>query len=174
MKKSFILLCLLFLLGCGKGEVNFSKLKYENGVYLKGSSVFTGRAVEYISKKNPERKNVIDLKEGKIEYKEMYVENIKNGESTIYYPNGQIKSTGKNINGEMEGEVIMYHENGNILSKQNYIRGKVEGEVLMYYPNGKIQSKTQFKNGQPYGNFIIYTETGEMKTIDQNGQEVTN
>lgn len=174
MKKSLILLFLLFLLGCGKGEVNFSKLKYENGVYLKGSSVFTGRAVEYISKKNPERKNVIDLKDGKIEYKEMYVENIKNGESTMYYPNGQIKLIGENVNGEMEGELIMYHENGNILSKQNYIRGKVDGEVLTYYPNGKIESKVKFKNGKSYGNCIYYTETGEMNILDQNGQEVTN
>lgn len=173
MKKLFLLLVLI-LLGCIKGEVNFLKLKYENGVYLKGNSLFTGRAVEYISKKNPEIKNIIELKNGKIEYKEMYEDNIKNGESVMYYPNGQIKSIGNNINGQIEGEVITYYENGTILSKQNYIGGSVEGEVVTYYPNGKMQSKVQFKNGQPIGNFIFYTETGEMKTLNQNGEEITN
>ena len=77
----------------------------------------------------------------------MYEAGKKEGESTSYYKNGNMKSKGQYENGVKDEEWIWYYENGNVKSKGSYDEGELEDTEL-----------------------TTYTEDGTIKVInDQNG-----
>lgn len=102
---------------------------------------------------------------------------------TVYWPNGQIKTTGNQDNGTfieylesgqlehkynykngiMHGEFINYYKNGQISRKSNYLNGKQAGECIGYFENGKLQYKSNYLNDKLNGEDVEYFENGQLK-----------
>ncbi len=69
--------------------------------------------------------------------------------TTIYYPSGKIKLTGKvNIYTDgLEGEVTEYYESGKIKAKYNYAEGYLDGIQTYYDESGKVIKTEEYDYG---------------------------
>ena len=80
----------------------------------------------------------------------------KNGEYTMYYEDGNIKSKGRYKNGFPDGLCTNYFQNGKISMESYFKEGILDGESLLYWETGQLQSKSLFKNGNPIGDPEIF------------------
>ena len=100
----------------------------------------------------------------------------KQGYWTFYYRNGNIERKCPFKDDIENGRTILYYENGNIRESYFYKNGKKDGEVIKYYPNGKIALKGKLKNDIEDGSFEYYDENGniEKKLIFKDGKILEN
>lgn len=102
-----------------------------------------------------------------------------------FYPNGQLKTEGKVINGEKQGIWRSYHENGELKSKGTYHNGLKNGKWEYFYesgvqraeavydngtgtykelyPNGAIKMRGTIVNGESEGNWTYFYPDGSLK-----------
>ena len=73
-------------------------------------------------------------------------EEIKTGEWTYYYKNGQVKQTGAFEDDEKTGEWTLYRKNGAVNAKGPYKKGQRNGDWLFYHHNGRKSGKITFFN----------------------------
>lgn len=83
-----------------------------------------------------------------------------------YWPNGNLKSSGRLKNLQQEGRWLYYDESGTLYSEVNYEAGRIQGKAIRYYSTGKIRH-------------FIYSENkknGESRLFDAEGklQELKN
>lgn len=154
MKKLALIFTLLTLIGCGKKEIDISKIEKQNNIYYEKQKLepFSGIITQHYSNKKiklycpmingkvtGERKRYYE--NGNLKSIDNFKDNLKNGICTNYYPTNKIKSTTIYKNGMKNGEVIGYYENGNIFFKFNYINGNPVNKAEVYDFNGyKIYS----------------------------------
>ena len=101
----------------------------------------------------------------KMNSKGCYQNNLKVGESIVYYENGNIWSRGYMKDDRQNGEWSEYWENGNIWFKGYYADSKEIGNWTYYYENGMIMSKGSYKGGGnriATGEWIEYYENGKI------------
>jgi antitoxin component YwqK of YwqJK toxin-antitoxin module len=78
-----------------------------------------------------------------------------------YYPNGELKMSGKlNNNGQKEGIWISYFENGKKNSESNFKNGVNDGYSMVWYPNGNVRYFGDYKDGKKVGDWTFYNEEG--------------
>lgn len=130
-------------------------------------------------------------KNNKTKLKSTYKNNMLQGTSASYYPDGKMLSTGNYVNGDAEGEVkifypdgktewlknyldgdrhgkhIHYYEDGTVQQETNYQYGKQTGKAIYYYPNKQIAREYDYKDNEIDGKSIVYCETGEL-AIERN------
>lgn len=86
--------------------------------------------------------------------------NSSSGEDIIVrYPNGNLKKTGKLIDGKKDGIFFSFFRNEEIEGYINFVDDKKHGESVKYYPNGK----------QEYYAFYFRDELVYMKKYDNSG-----
>jgi len=79
-----------------------------------------------------------------------------------YYPNRNLEAViiyEKNVR---QGESSFYWENGNLMEKRNYVNDKVFGTVTSYYENGKIKELYSIEDGRRDGPATFYDSTGNV------------
>ena len=76
-----------------------------------------------------------------------YSTNTKEGEFTVWYRNGQIKSKSSFLNGLREGLFEYWYSNGQRESKQHYSNGQKHGRCIWWNKDGTVQRVLTFKNG---------------------------
>ncbi|SVE21139.1 uncharacterized protein METZ01_LOCUS473993, partial [marine metagenome] len=64
-----------------------------------------------------------------------------------YWPNGQKKSEGDTLNGQMTGTWTNWRENGSKLSEGEYLEGNQAGTWTYYYTNGEKWSEVSIDSG---------------------------
>mgnify|MGYP001572120946 CR=1 FL=1 len=64
--------------------------------------------------------------EGKIREVSIYLNNQKNGQSTMYYENGKVEMTGNYKNDEKDGEWKIYNDSGKLKETKKYLNGEVQ------------------------------------------------
>jgi len=113
---------------------------------------------------------------GNIERKCPFYNDIENGIRETFYSNGKIREKISFKDDIENGRTILYYENGNIRESYFYKNGKKDGEIIKYYPNGKIALKGKLKNDIEDGNFEYYDENGniEKKLIFKDGKILEN
>ena len=74
---------------------------------------------------------------GNIERKCPFYNDIENGIRETFYSNGKIREKISFKDDIENGRTILYYENGNIRESYFYKNGKKDGEIIKYYPNGK-------------------------------------
>ncbi|NPA35254.1 MAG: toxin-antitoxin system YwqK family antitoxin [Chlorobi bacterium] len=126
-----------------------------------------------------------------------YLNGLKNGTWTAYYPSGKIKykvtfKSGKPIGpakfyydsgilseegywniDHWEGNYHYYHPNGQLAYDWNYDKkGKRTGEQKYYYENGGIKYTGIWNNGKTTGSLKMYDENGKLiaERIYENGK----
>lgn len=92
------------------------------------------------------------------------------GEQIFYHKNGNIETRQQYYNNLLNGPSISYYNDGKIKSEIYYIYGVPDGDAIEYYPNGNIATVRKFNNGQLYNNKYLYiTEDDAMFLVyDEN------
>jgi len=73
---------------------------------------------------------------------------------TEYYDNGNIKTKGSSIGGNLQGRRTTYYENGNPKEDAGYSNGHLEGEYKFYNVEGVLEeSSIAFQNQKYYSKF---------------------
>ena len=65
------------------------------------------------------------------------------------------------VDGRRHGTTEEYHANGQIRSREHYQNGKCEGLWETWYDNGQISSRENFRDGVLIGVFEIWSEDGQ-------------
>src|SRR5437879_4999878 len=68
-----------------------------------------------------------------------------------YYATGELKASGKIVNGLKDGEWLFYYPSGKKNSIENYKAGVLHGNVSYYYPDEVVQGREQWSDGKMQG-----------------------
>jgi hypothetical protein len=79
-------------------------------------------------------------------YFESEREEIKTGEWTYFFKNGQVKQNGNFSEDEKTGEWTLYRKNGSVNAKGPYEKGQRNGEWIFYHDNGQEAGEVTFFN----------------------------
>lgn len=122
-------------------------------------------------------KKTFDPKTGVLISDENYVDDIKNGETILYFPNGAVKSRTKFIEGKEEGIAYEYNEEGIIQTVIEYKYGftkKLEkinrkdknglkqGVWKEFYENGIVKLDGRYVDDKKDGYFKEYDKKGSL------------
>ncbi|MBR9758117.1 MAG: toxin-antitoxin system YwqK family antitoxin [Algicola sp.] len=78
------------------------------------------------------------------------------GESMIYYENGQMAEHSHFKDGKLHGQALWYDESGALIKEYNYIEDKLHGKANFYGPKGELKLKGQYKNDRRDGIWTYY------------------
>ncbi len=99
-------------------------------------------------------------KNGNLEYKSEYYNNVPDGLTTYWYENGGIRSKVYYNNGLLHLTMEKYYKEGNIQYTVEYFFGKKNGYERWYYDNGQLKSESQYENGIQIGEIIRWNKNG--------------
>lgn len=85
-----------------------------------------------------------------------------NGQSAIYYANGQPSDIRMYVNGKRNGEYLRFYRDGKLKYRCTFVNGVREGVVEMFYPNGSIWRTEQFIKGRSQGGNLYDEEGNEV------------
>jgi|GEM_PF-5527388 len=88
---------------------------------------------------------------------------ITDGPSTIYYPDGTVKSKVDYKNGKLDGVFTSYFPSGNLSDKVTYMEGKPEGLYISYYENGQEKKVRTYTQGSLQGAYKAYHKNGNVQ-----------
>lgn len=103
-----------------------------------------------------EKKVGVDLKNGTVEawfpngqlkFTGKYEEDMQDGVFAWYFQNGQKQAEGKLIDGERVGEWTWWHQNGMRASSGQYVAGKPDGDWQWWLADGKLNNTKSFEAG---------------------------
>ena len=66
-------------------------------------------------------------------------------------------------NGQLEGETTLFYVDGNVLDKTTYSVGKKEGKSLQYYRNGQLKVSANYAANKLEGTYTLYNSEGVKK-----------
>lgn len=94
---------------------------------------------------------------------EFYKNDIRNGPSVKYYPDGKKAETVNYVNDRKHGEWVQNYVTGNLCIKGNYRNGKLHGPFQVRYANGKPEYVGQYNNDIRDGVWKVYKEDGSLE-----------
>ncbi|MFA4851990.1 MAG: hypothetical protein WC868_09575 [Bacteroidales bacterium] len=112
--------------------------------------------------------------------KENFVNDIKEGYTSYYYPDGKIRLTVNFIKGREQGMAREYSPEGTVITLLEYKNGYLvdkekvnryntdslkQGKWVSFYPNGKLQSEAYYMAGIKSGYFKEYSQDGNLLSI---------
>lgn len=87
--------------------------------------------------------------------------NFHEGEAIWYHKNGNVEQKRYYYNNIINGPNTFYFENGQIAQERNYKRGRLDGVLQSYYPAGKPRIVAVYEDGELYEQkFIEFDENG--------------
>ncbi len=92
-----------------------------------------------------------------------YKNNVRNGKSIVYYPNGNIQQEGFYIDDKEEGLFKEYYETGELKREANLKNGVQDGVLKAYYKDGSLQTIQFFNNGLPDSTFKSFYSNGQLE-----------
>ncbi len=169
------------------------KSYYENGI-LKSEGNRTNYKLDSVWKfYNSEGKEILEITylDGKRNgYKtswldretirEHYINDIKEGPTQYYHPDGWKKLEIPFVKGLEQGTGKEYNQNGEIITITEYKKGFIverlkinrkdkfnrkQGKWISFWDNGKIHLEGTYKNDKKNGYFKEYSEKGDLLTI---------
>ncbi|MEI9919714.1 MAG: CHAT domain-containing protein [Bacteroidota bacterium] len=97
---------------------------------------------------------------GKLSYRQIYVEGKREGPCAEYYQNGNEKSTGQFHEDMQEGKWQYFFEDGKLQIELTFSKNDKTGPIKFYYNNGKVEEESTYKNGKLEGVSLRYNEQG--------------
>lgn len=80
-----------------------------------------------------------------------------------FYPNFNLSSTSRKVNGIKNGESITYYENKIKHTQMFYKNGQLQGGFKSWYESGVLEKENQYLNGSLNGESKEYWENGNIK-----------
>lgn len=90
--------------------------------------------------------------------KENSFKTVLDGENTVYYKNGQIKTKFYYENGIQEGEYTYYYDNGTIAEHGMVKGGLKEGLLTKFSPSGDRCEQIEMHKGKPLFNYKVVSD----------------
>lgn len=112
---------------------------------------YTGRYIDYYNN-------------GKIQNEGFLAGGKLNGQLTIYFKKGKLKSITNYKDGIPDGFANDYYTNGALQQSREYIDGKIK-LLNLYFPNGSVQNEIKLKKETGYDTAFSYYSTGEVKQM---------
>ena len=175
--KNFIIILILFFIGCGETEpLNYGLLQERDGVHYRidNNKVYSGPVF------NIDGTSEGTLKKGKfhgpfkfyddnnqIKMEISYKAGIEDGPFKSYYKNGQLEKESTYKDGNKHGPHKSYYENGKLGTEVTYKDGKFDGELKYYFENGVLATIITFNNGNLDGSFKRFSEQSIL-TVEGN------
>jgi len=128
-------------------------------------------------------------KQGRIQYKGQFHDDIPYGTFTYYYKNGSIRAVSSIYQGGQNSFTKTYHENGTLMAEGKFVNrekdsiwnyysdkpgnklvaievyknNSKDGVWTTFYPNGQVAEKITYQNGKQNGAWKQYFEDGSLK-----------
>ncbi len=144
--------------GCSKIET--IENKDENGVLLE----------RYSRKKDDFAKHgkyTAFFPSGKTHEERFFQNDLLEGESKVYYENGQLDYVENHKNGQYEGLYQKYLESGQLANEGQYVNNEMSGIWKRWYENGQLREEVTFAANNENGPFKEYHENGKLKTTGE-------
>lgn len=122
-------------------------------------------------------KKTYDTKDGALTMSESYVNDTKDGPTTIYYKDGKVKETIPFVAGKEEGQGFEYDPDGTILTLTQYKMGFIQKSEIInrkdknglkqgmwkeFYPNGMVKSEVTYTDDKMSGYLKEYSTKGSL------------
>jgi len=148
MKKIGLLIGILFL-------TIFTALAQDikeiDGIYYKGDTPFTGTYTVKFDNGKP--KIVMNLVDG-----------MKEGETNVYFQNGELNEIRSYRKNAMDGTWVTYNEYKVKVAEARYLNGKKDGKWYIWDDNGTLIYELEYTGGE---------KTGIWKNYDKNGKVIS-
>ncbi|HSH64313.1 MAG TPA: toxin-antitoxin system YwqK family antitoxin, partial [Bacteroidia bacterium] len=127
-------------------------------------------------KKNGLKKKY-DTKDGSLVTSEEYVNDVKDGLTTTYYKDGNVKETIPFVAGKEDGQGFEYDQDGVILTLTQYKKGFIEKSEIInrkdknglkqgmwkeFYPNGVVKTEVTYTDDKMSGYLKEYSPKGSL------------
>lgn len=89
-------------------------------------------------------------------------EGLLDGESMVYYKEGQLAEKRVYKKGKLEGKATWFYESGKEMKTYVYKNGLLHGKAKFYKANGDIEIDGQYKNDKKDGIWKYYKEDGTL------------
>lgn len=86
---------------------------------------------------------------------------LRQGDWTLFYPEGEKRAEGKYKNNNRVGEWSFLFENGNLEQKGNYKKGKPDGKWQWFYETGELLREETYEDGYEQGKAYELTISGD-------------
>jgi uncharacterized protein len=123
--------------------------------------------------------------------KELFVNDIKQGNSFTYYPSGKTKLLMPYLKGKPDGYAYEYSEDSVVISIMKYQggilasvdrlnrkdeNGKKQGVWKEFYEDGRLKEEKKFKDGEIDGYVKSYDKKGDLSNTEKfsNGKQIKN
>jgi antitoxin component YwqK of YwqJK toxin-antitoxin module len=122
-------------------------------------------------------KNTYDTKDGKLTMSENFVNDIKDGQTTLYYKDGKVKETIPFVAGREDGQGFEYDADGTIITLSQYKMGFTEKTEIInrkdkngwkqglwkeFYPNGMVKTEVTYLDDKMSGYLKEYSLKGSL------------
>jgi antitoxin component YwqK of YwqJK toxin-antitoxin module len=138
------------------GSESISTLYHTNG-YIASAGKFVNKL------KEGRWKFYSATRKGYLVSEEDYRKNIREGVSSKYYPDNKPSERLVYVNDVKHGEWTQYFPSGNMCLKAYFSNGKLDGGFFTYYDDGKPEYIGQYKNDLRSGTWKIYNSNGTLK-----------
>jgi MORN repeat variant len=135
----------------GLSALNFLRNHFtrypEKGVY---KAKWLNKKTAYTAERKEGKLNgflTINDEEGRMVARYAYKDSLLEGESIVWYKNGQVYSRTFNVKGLANGVKEEYASSGRLLSKINFVNGEMSGPAMRWDAFGNIIFEGQYKNG---------------------------
>lgn len=116
----------------------------------------------YLNQRKDSVWNYFSEYDGALLSEEIYINNIKEGIWTNYYPGNKMAEQITFKNDKRNGLWIQFYIDGSEKFKGNYIDDKKEGVFLNYHTNGNIEVKGSYKNSLKQGIWQHFNEENKL------------
>jgi antitoxin component YwqK of YwqJK toxin-antitoxin module len=133
---------------------------YADGKTLNSKGRYVGKVVARKWERQKQGKWEFFDADGRLIRFENYKDNLLNGESKVYYANGQVSHEMMYLGDKMNGPFAEYTIEGKVSKKGSYKNGIYDGNIVVNYDSGKKKEEGKFVNGMRDGGWNFYLETG--------------
>jgi antitoxin component YwqK of YwqJK toxin-antitoxin module len=133
---------------------------YADGKTLNSKGRYVGKVVAQKWERQKQGKWEFFDADGRLIRFENYKDNLLNGESKVYYANGQVSHEMMYLGDKMNGPFTEYTIEGKVSKKGGYKNGIYDGNIVVNYDSGKKKEEGKFVNGMRDGGWNFYLETG--------------
>ncbi len=105
-------------------------------------------------------------KDGIMESKGFFSNNVSTGEWSYYFPSGELRMAGKVRNGVNNGLWQYYYESGGKKMEGELVEGKRSGIWAIYNTRGLKQSEGRFEGNNRVGVWKYYASSGGLKASE--------
>jgi antitoxin component YwqK of YwqJK toxin-antitoxin module len=127
--------------------------------YMNGKRAATG---QYVNRKKNGEWRYYSFYHDSLSYIENYKEDLQDGPSIKFYPEGDTAEIIMYKAGKKNGPWKQYYPGGQLKLTATYVNNKLEGKFSMYYPSGKNQIQGTYRYDVRQGKWYLFDKDGNL------------